>query len=253
MAPAVMAWMRHSPSEGPARSRTGPWRHFFAALAAFYAAVALAGFLPSYLRFRAGALDLSWAAHVHGALMAGWLALLVTQAWLPAAGRLDVHRRLGAATSAFAAIIWVSMIAVALRQIAVAAPPKGHFLFNILLLQIQAILLFPLFFAWAVAVRRRPGWHKRLMVITMIVPLGAAVDRMAWLPVGGVEGQWPYFLYLDLLIVPLAVFDLVSIRRLHPATVTGGGLLLASQLAVTLLWGTAAWQEFAYSATSLLR
>ena len=253
MTSAVMAWLRDVPSEGGARSRVGPWRYFFAGLAGFYALVAVAGFLPRYLQFRAGALELSWAAHAHGAAMGLWLGLLVTQALLPVAGRLDLHRRLGAATCGFAAIIWLSMIAVAARQIAVVEPPEGHFLYNILLLQLQALLLFPLFFGWAIAVRRRPGWHKRFMVLTMVVPLGAAVDRMMWLPVGGIEGQWPFFLYLDALLVPLIVFDLVSMRRLHPATLAGAGLLLASQLIVTLLWNTAAWHGLAYSATAALR
>jgi hypothetical protein len=253
MASTVMAWLRDVPGERPARSRAGRWRYFFAGLAGFYAVVALVGFLPSYLRFRAGAVELSWAAHVHGAAMGLWLVVLVTQASLPAAGRLHLHRRLGVATSAFAAIIWLSMIAVAARQIAVVAPARGHFLYNILLLQLQAVLLFPLFFGWAIAVRRRAGWHKRLMVLTMIVPLGAAVDRMAWLPVGGVEGQWPFFLYLDLMIVPLAIFDLATIRRLHPATLTGAGLLFASQLVVTLLWDTPAWHGLAFRATGALR
>lgn len=35
---------------------------------------------------------------------------------------------------------------------------------NILFLQIRSIVLFPVFFVWAIAVRRRPVWHYAVSV-----------------------------------------------------------------------------------------
>lgn len=253
MATRTVGWFSAGPAEVPAARRTGKSRYFFAYLAAFYALVAIAGFAPNLLLTLSGALELSWAAHVHGVLMASWLALVVTQAALPAAGRVRLHRRLGTATAFAGLLIWLSMIIVSLHPVAARNPPQGAFLFNILLLQAQAALLFPLFFGWAVWLRHRPGWHKRLIVLTMIAPMGAAVDRMAWLPVGGIVHQWPRFLYLDLLLVPLIVFDLATIRRVHPATLTGAAILLVTQAVMTLLWDTPAWHAFAWAATAFLR
>jgi hypothetical protein len=232
--------------ESTAYRRPGAWRFFFSALALLYIAVALIGFLPNLLRYSAGQLELSRAALAHGALMLGWLSLMFSQASLPAFGRLVAHRRLGVAVAWFAVAIWLSMIAVSINQIARLRPPEGHNLLNILLLQIQAALLFPLFLGWAVAARRRPNWHRRLIVFAMFVPLGAAVDRMQWLPVGGIEGQWPWFLYLDLLLVPLWLFDYLSLRRPHPATLQGTVIVLATQLVVGTLWDNPGWHKLVH-------
>jgi hypothetical protein len=248
-----MTWLAEAGAiESPASRRAGLSRFFFTALALSYVVVAVAGFGPNVVSYHAGRLELSWAAIVHGVMMSAWLLLLTVQASLPALGRLQTHRRLGVWVGVFAFVIWVSMIAVSVRQMAVRNPPEGHFLLNILLLQIQAALLFPIFVFWAIAEKRRPAWHKRLMVFAMVAPLGAAVDRMLFLPVAGVEGQWPLFLYLDLLLVPLLIFDLTTLRRLHPATVLGCALLLITQVAVTLLWDHPLWHRLAFRMVSAL-
>lgn len=232
--------------EASAFKRSGAWRFFFAALALSYVIVAMLGFGPNILSYHAGRLALSWAAILHGVLMSAWLLLLMTQASLPALRYTHIHRRLGVAIAAFAFLIWISMMAVSVRQILVKHPREGHFLFNILLLQILASVLFPLFVAWAIREIRRPSWHKRLMVFAMVVPLGAAVDRIQWLPMGE-AGQWMLFLYLDVLMLPLVIFDVATLRKLHPATAIGLSIVLLSQAAVLALWGTPQWFRLAYS------
>src|SRR5688572_17074165 len=133
---ATTYW-RACPPDRAAATREGLARHFYFGLMLFYALVAVAGFVPNMVDFMRGTFPMSWAAHVHGVLMVSWLGLLVTQASLPAGGRVDRHRRLGRYIAAFAALIWVSMIAVALRNLAVVDPQPGHFLYNILLLQLM--------------------------------------------------------------------------------------------------------------------
>lgn len=231
--------------EASAFQRRGVWRFFFAALALAYVVVAMLGFGPNIVSYHAGRLALSWAAIVHGVLMSAWLLLLTTQASLPALRHTRTHRRLGVVIAVFAFLIWISMVVVSIRQIVVKNPPEGHFLFNILLLQLLAAILFPLFVMWAIRETRRPSWHKRLMVFAMFVPLGAAVDRIQWLPMSS-AGQWVLFLYLDLLILPMVLFDIVTLRKLHPATAIGLALVLATQGAILALWGTPAWFGLAY-------
>jgi hypothetical protein len=55
--------------------------------------------------------------------------------------------------------------------------------YNVLLLQLRSILLFPLFVIWALSVRRSsPATHKRFMIIATVVILDAALGRSDWLP-----------------------------------------------------------------------
>jgi hypothetical protein len=117
--------------------------------------------------------------------------------------------------------------------------------YNILLLQIGAIVLFPLFAFWAFAARRYDlAFHKRLMIIATIVPLDAAIARTEWLP--GMAGAFsPDFelmsVYQLLLMMPIVLYDLWRNGRVHRATTVGVGLFAASAIVANLLWGSAWW------------
>jgi hypothetical protein len=103
---------------------------------------------------------------------------------------------------------------------------------------------------WAYHERRRPMWHKRLMLFALFLSLGAAVQRYLWLPMyDSRAGYWPMTAFIDIvLLVPLLTFDLVSLRgRLHPATARGMAVLFSAQAIMLSLWGTSTWREFAYN------
>ena len=248
---ATSSW-RDFPQDGAAARREGLSRHFFFSLMLSYAVVAVIGFVPSMIQFGRGTLPLGWPAHVHGMLMGSWLLLLVTQSALPARGHVRRHQRLGGYIALFAALIWVSLVVMTVRSIVVNDPQPGNFIYNILILQGMILLLFPLFFGWALLARRTPGWHKRLMVITALLPLQASIDRMFWMPRGPGQ-QWENFLYLDLLLIPLFVFDLKTLRRVHPATAIGTAILAATQVVALMLWNNPAWHQFAHALTGGLR
>jgi hypothetical protein len=61
-----------------------------------------------------------------------------------------------------------------------------------------------------------------------------------------------FFGFADLFIVALAAWDFRSRGRLHPATVWGGLVLIASQPLRLTVMGTPAWLAFAAWATGLL-
>jgi hypothetical protein len=99
----------------------------------------------------------------------------------------------------------------------------------------------------------KPQWHKRLLMIATITVLSAAVDRFGWLPPQG-PGYWPQVLCLDLLLIPIAIFDVMQLKRVHPATLSGGGLLIAVQSIAALIWPTAWWHDATLSiAHAILR
>jgi hypothetical protein len=81
------------------------------------------------------------------------------------------------------------------------------------------------------------------MVLVTIALLAAPVAR---LPLAILQAGPPAFFGLaDLLLVPCVVYDLVTGRRIHPATAWGGLLIVASQPLRLLLGGTGACLAFA--------
>ena len=66
------------------------------------------------------------------------------------------------------------------------------------------------------------------------------------------HGPVAFFAVTDLFIVALAAWDFISRGRLHPATLFGGLVLIASQPLRLALSGTPAWLAIAGWATSLV-
>src|SRR5713226_3785729 len=80
--------------------RTLPGRRFdhvfFPVVAWLMLITVFVGFAPSY--YLAGAIRTplpSFAIHVHAVVFSCWILLLIAQTSLTAAGRIDIHRRLG--------------------------------------------------------------------------------------------------------------------------------------------------------------
>lgn len=70
----------------------------------------------------------------------------------------------------------------------------------------------------------------------------AAFER--W-PVVGAGGPPFFFAAMDAFLLPMIAWDLVTRRSLHPVTLRGGLLLIASQPLRLWLMGTAAWASVA--------
>jgi hypothetical protein len=54
-----------------------------------------------------------------------------------------------------------------------------------------------------------------------------------------------FFILTDVGLVAMLAFDVISLRRPHPATLWGGLFLIATQYTRTTAGGTAAWLAFA--------
>jgi hypothetical protein len=196
--------------------------------------------------------------YVHGTVFAAWLVLLIAQTSLVAAGRVDLHRRLGVAGAGLA----VALVLLGTVGALMAASRPGGFI-NVpvpplvfLAVPLSVLVLFVAFVSLAFANRRRPQSHKRLMLLATIALAEAGVARWPFaimetpLPVPGI-GMTE--LCLDLCLVPLLVWDLASRGRPHPVTLWGGAALIASQPLRFVLMGTDAWLAFAGWAVRLLR
>jgi hypothetical protein len=235
---------------GRVNERLSRERRFFLGMAAAMVVLTFAGFAPSYYLSGAfGGPRLSLLVHVHGAVFTLWMLLYAIQTGLISAGRADIHRIVGP-TVALVAVAMVPLgiaTAIITKQVTAAAhlPPQGP----PLIFPLGAILTFAVLTAWAVAMRKRSAWHKRLMLLgtlaILTTPL-ARVTRFTHLPLTPPLGG---MVLTDVLLVALVAYDLRTLGRLHAATKWGGAFFLVTQLVRIVLNMTPAWQAFAKSLT----
>jgi len=193
----------------------------------------------------------------HGAVFSLWFVLLIVQPSLVAAGRVDLHRRFGR----FGAGLAVIMVGIGIVGPLIAARRPGGFIdvpmspLQFLTIPWVGLALFAIFVTLAIVNRDNPQSHKRYMLLASFGILDAAVVRwpfdnmMAPLPIPGFDVS---NLALDLFLVPIIVWDIVSRGRLHPVTLWGGLVLIASQPLRMVLGETNAWIAFAGWAVGLL-
>ena len=223
-------------------------------LGLFAIVIAATAFVPEYSRSVAGKFPIAPELHVHGALMEAWLATFVLQAWLVSTGRVALHRRLGPYGVALGIAVWASMVFVEFRKVVAHPLPTEWAGYDELLQGVYTYGTFLVLVFWAIRERRRSAWHKRLMAMATFVALVAPIERIEWLPDLGVGFIFASVIWLDLcLITPLITYDLVTVRRPHPATMLGLLLMLSAQAVMVLAWGTAPWRHFAFVAAHAVR
>jgi hypothetical protein len=221
-------------------------RYFFSAMAITLALVVFAGFAPTfYLRsYFESANVLTPGLVVHGVVFSAWMALLVAQTALIAGRRADWHRRLGVLGTGLGAVMMIvgAYIAVTRARELMQVVPDPNAVLSFLTIPFGTLIVFPVLLGAALYYRRRAGFHKRLVIIATLEPVMAAVAR---LPGMAPYGNTGFFVGTDLLLVPIAVYDLLTLKRLHPATLWGGLFFIASEPVRPLVGDTAAWLQFA--------
>jgi hypothetical protein len=210
------------------------------------AVTAFAGFAPTYfLRGLSDLPPLSLRAHLHGGIFTAWMLLFVAQAALIRAERRDLHRSLGAAGAALAVLmVWVGAWAAlggAARSEATGFHPHGLTPVAFLAVQLGMVLQFAVLVGLAVALRRSPDVHKRLMLLATISILPPAVARLH-LENYGLGGAYTNTLVAYLLVVVAASFDFARMRRVHAVYIWGGLAMLAWMVARSAIGKTEWWQ-----------
>ena len=227
------------------------WRRehlFFTALPVVMFAAVFVGFSQTYyLKSVFGTPPLSWLYHVHGVAFTSWLLLLILQPALVLAGRTPLHRQLGWIAGALVPLMTVLAWFVSVDLGRRGSAPPGIPPLVFIVVPMATVVVFPAFVAAALYWRRRPDTHKRLMLIATLELVPAGVAR-----VPGVLALGPLGFYglTDLFLVAMAIHDLTTRRRLHPATLWGGALLIATQAGRFVIAGTPMWDSFARWAIS---
>jgi FtsH-binding integral membrane protein len=219
-------------------------RRFYTGLALAIAVTVFAGFAPTYyLRPYFHSTPLGGLVHLHGAVFSAWVLLFAVQSTLIAAGRTALHRRLGVAGAVLAALLVAVGTATAIAGAARAAGPPGVPPLVFLAVPFFDMVVFTGLAATGLWYRRRADVHKRLLTLATIALLAAPIAR---LPFGarmvGIPGV---FALSDLFIVACIVYDLATLRRVHPATIWGGLAIVISQPLRLAISGTGLWLGFA--------
>jgi len=157
--------------------------------------------------------------HLHGMLFSAWIVLFMVQTSLVAAGRRDLHMKLGLAGLPLV----LSMIVVGDLGGSATDRATGHSAGSAIVAgraDAGGRGLGWLFFC-ALALRRRPAAHKRLMVLGMAAMIGAAFARMPGMPF-----MLGAFFLPNIYTVALIFWDVVQTRRPHLSSVLGGLLVL---------------------------
>jgi hypothetical protein len=160
--------------------------------------------------------------HVHGPVFAAWLVLLTTQLGLVRAGNVRLHRKLGIAGMALAALMIIlgPATAIMVDRAHMGTPNDDP---GFLAIQLEDIIGFAGLVAAAFWFRQRPDAHKRLIILATLHISDAGFSR--WLSgyfvtLLGAESTLSIILQLyfanDLLVIALGAYDRITRGRLHP-------------------------------------
>lgn len=239
------------------------WIYVFTA--ASFIAIVLAGFIPDSLA-KLAAIQAGQrppfppVLHVHAILMGSFLLLLLGQTVLVATDRRSWHMQLGIAATVLTPVIVVTGFILAptiyhsVWNAAQAAPAPARqqlqsvlpLLEDILLLQLRAGVLFSIYMWIALRARaRNPGLHKRMILLAVTAVLGAAIDRISWLPTTMPGSPLAMDLFSLLAVAPLFIWDLIRNRSLHRAYLVWAAFFIPASVAVYAVWDTPWWHATA--------
>jgi hypothetical protein len=221
---------------------------FFAGMAAVILASVFVGFAKSYYLaglFKAPLPNL--LVHLHGAVFSSWILLIIAQTSLVAAGRVDLHRRLGLLGFGLACLMVILGLLVATDSLAnrhYAVGEKGAADRAFYAIPLADILMFSTLIYFAFRNRFNPAAHKRLMLIATFSILDAAFDRWP------VPAAWwdfrvtPWLCCYPLLLL-LMGYDKWSTGKIQRVTLWASAFLVVVQTGRIFIGRTVAWQSFA--------
>lgn len=125
-----------------------------------------------------GAFFAPWFVHLHGASALAWILLFITQSALIKGKRTPLHRQLGQIALPLALVIWISGITTALWAAKRDISEQGTAASSALAGTVVGLSLFVLLVGAAIVTRKRPDWHKRLVLLATIHVLWPAFFRL---------------------------------------------------------------------------
>lgn len=213
--------------------RSGEAFFFFFALAAFLGVGSSFGF---HAIIRAGHLPpVTTSLVIHAILMFGWYGLFAAQAGLVRSDNVSLHKRLGKISVLLAAGVFVSGLLVMASNYERKAEPL------VAMSNVMAMASFAGLYLAALANRKRPDSHKRLMLFASIMMLAPALTRFAR---GFDLGEAIILPLWVLTAASVIVYDLKRLRKVHPATITGSVTFVLAVVIMIAVGTSGPWKAF---------
>lgn len=221
----------------PRTTQRGRWFFLALVLLMFAAVIAVHGaqfFLVGFYRppdFK------SQIIHIHVAIVASWMLVLLAQVVLARVRNVALHRRLGLAS------FWLAVLMLVFGILATAdmlhREPKS---LEGSIVPFTQIMDFALFVGLAFWLRADREAHKRLIALAMVDPIFGVVVPLTHRYMQPVE-HWANLSWAILLL--MVGYDLWTRRKIHPATLWGSLWLMAIQNLRVFVGSTAAWVAMA--------
>lgn len=237
---------------GTPNARASAERRFYCWMAIGLMALVFLGFAPSfYLRDIVPAYPrpnptLPLSVILHGSLFTLWMLAFIVQTQLVAAGRRDIHMKLGKASMVLAVALVPIMYLTAVGQVARANQPPFTDPLTWTIVPLAVIVPYAVMIWNGWNQRKNAQWHKRSMLsAAILVVAGPSIGRLPIAPPTVIGFTFIFLLGL-LLFVPLYVWDRRSIGHAHPATKLGFSMLLVSvAIPLAVFWTGADWASVA--------
>jgi len=202
-------------------------RYFYFTMSLVIAAVVIYGFShtvdenlihPAYPR--------PLVLYFHAAIFTGWVVLLITQSALVRTRNLRLHRKLGLCALALAITLPIIGIATGVAMARFNTLHGSTDAPEFLIVPFFDMVAFTIVVGLAVAWRRRPEYHRRLMFLATCALTIAAFNRF---PTRIVPDNWGYAA-VDVLILLGVGRDLFVTKRIHPVYLYGLPLMIVGQV-----------------------
>ena len=228
-------------------------RKFFLAIAILFPIVVLIGFAPTYYLkgfFNSPPVP-RLIIHIHGLVMAAWVALFFAQVFLIRSTQIKVHQRLGYLGIALGIVIIATGLptAIAATKYGSTSMPPGVNPLEFMIVPFVDVIVFAVLFGAAVYYRRNAPNHKRLILLTVLNFIPPAIARF---PFGLTEAYGPlwFFGVVDLLAILFVIGDTWRNRKLNKVVLAGTIFLIASHWLRLPFSTSATWLSFATWLTS---
>jgi hypothetical protein len=165
--------------------------------------------------------------YIHVAVFLGWLVMVLTQTALIWTRNLRLHRKLGWFGAGFGLLMVIVGLATTLvmghQHVLRDGPIGGMFVYR----PFEDIILFGAFFGLAIYWRKRPDFHRRLMLLAAIIVTPPAISRIP-----GVHPLSMVYVATDLLIGVAVLNDLFTVKRIHTVYRWAAPIIVIAQLAL---------------------
>ncbi len=227
---------------------------FYIGMAFVLISLTLIGFGPPMVDTESRREPANIAVVVHGAIFGAWLLLFLLQTILISNKKIATHRKVGYLGAILAILMVTSGYFTAINMARRGYDLSGDLIQGssdpliLLAIQLGDIFTFGLLVGIAIAYRKRPDIHKRLMLL-------ASVGALMPAALAHIIGHSPFLreIQFPIIVIPLflllfasAIYDRIYLGRIHPISLwVALAMFMWSNFRAVVIGPSEAWHDIA--------